>query len=538
MAPQVDPATVPALDEKVDGFLNTLMTAQTRSPEFAAQAANVRSMGDADIRRAAETSNRLLQTPVRAIKEGGLASGSKVGNTLLELRRTVEDLDPSQATGVRKFLGVIPFGDKIVDYFRRYESAQGHLNGILHSLRNGQDELTKDNVALNMEKQNLWATMGRLNSYIYVAERLDAQLAAQIAELELSDPERAKALSQDVLFYVRQKHQDLLTQLAVSIQSYLAIDIIIKNNIELIKGVDRASTTTVSALRTAVIVAQALGNQKLVLDQITALNTTTSDLIQRTSEMLRDNSAQIQQQAASATIGLPQLQAAFANIYATMDSIDTFKLQALDTMAATIGTLESEVDQVARVPRPGQPAGSAVGHRGSRPRRGRYARAACADARVTAAIIASPPWVSRTGSPRSPGGAPEPPPVPPAPAAPTEADILAALDRVQTMIGGGVVPAAGRVPGEAGLGHGPRHHAAAAQPRAGQPRCLLGDGHRDRLPARGDRRLHPAAAALGRLPADRERQDLPDVADRPARPARAPPWTRSSTRSSGSTPTR
>src|ERR687895_52536 len=287
----------------------------------------------------------VLPTPVRAIKEGGLASGSRVGNTLLELRRTVEDLDPSEATGVRKFLGVIPFGDKLVDYFRRYESAQGHLNGILHSLRNGQDELTRDNVALNMEKQNLWATMGRLNSYIYVAERLDAKLVAQISQLELSDPDRAKALSQDVLFYVRQKHQDLLTQLAVSIQSYLAIDVIIRNNIELIKGVDRASTTTISALRTAVIVAQALTNQKLVLDQITALNTTTSGMIQRTSEMLRDNSAAIQEQAASSTIGIEQLQAAFANIYATMDSIDEFKLKALDNMSTTIGVLETEVEK-------------------------------------------------------------------------------------------------------------------------------------------------------------------------------------------------
>ena len=112
--------------------------------------------------------------------------------------------------------------------------------------------------------------------------------------------------------------------IAVSIQNYLAIDIVIKNNIELIKGVDRASTTTVSALRTAVIVAQALNNQKLVLDQITALNVTTSNMIQSTSEMLRDNSVAIQQQAASATIGLPQLQAAFANIYETMDAIDAF----------------------------------------------------------------------------------------------------------------------------------------------------------------------------------------------------------------------
>ena len=58
MAPQVDPASLPALDGKVDGFMNALLTAQTRSPEFGAQAANVRSMGDADIRKAAETSNR------------------------------------------------------------------------------------------------------------------------------------------------------------------------------------------------------------------------------------------------------------------------------------------------------------------------------------------------------------------------------------------------------------------------------------------------------------------------------------------------
>ncbi|WP_152360677.1 toxic anion resistance protein [Microlunatus speluncae] len=345
MAPQVDEEQLPVLDGKVDGFLSAVLAAEPKSPEFEAQAANVRTMGDADIRRAAETSNRLLDTPVKALQEGGLSEGSKVGSTLVDLRRTVEELDPSQATGAKKFLGFLPFGDKVVDYFRKYQSAQSHLDGILHSLRNGQDELAKDNVALNMEKQHLWETMGRLNSYVYIAERLDARLSAKIAEVQATDPEQAKALNTDVLFYVRQKHQDLLTQLAVSIQGYLAIDVIIKNNIELIKGVDRASTTTVAALRTAVIVAQALNNQKLVLDQISALNTTTSDLIQRTSEMMRDNSAQIQQQAASSTIGLPQLQAAFQNIYATMDSIDQFKVGALDSMAQTIGVLENEVAQ-------------------------------------------------------------------------------------------------------------------------------------------------------------------------------------------------
>ena len=114
-------------------------------------------------------------------------------------------------------------------------------------------------------------------------------------QIEATDPEKAKALRDDVLFYVRQKHQDLLTQLAVSIQGYLAIDLVRKNNIELIKGVDRATTTTIAALRTAVIVAQALANQKLVLDQITALNTTTSKLIESTSELLATQTRRHQQ---------------------------------------------------------------------------------------------------------------------------------------------------------------------------------------------------------------------------------------------------
>jgi len=101
----------------------------------------------------------------------------------------------------------------------------------------------------------------------------------------------------------------------------------------------------VSALRTAVIVAQALANQKLVLDQITALNTTTGNLIESTSELLRTQSAQIGEQAATSTISLEQLQTAFNNVYATMDQIDSYKLQALDNMKKTVDALSTQVDR-------------------------------------------------------------------------------------------------------------------------------------------------------------------------------------------------
>lgn len=347
MAPRIEAELVPQLDEKVGAYLAQLREATTRSPEFAAKADDVRTMGDEEIRNAAAISNRLLDEPVKEIRQGGISEGSSVSKSLLDLRRVVEELDPSEKSFGRKLLGILPFGEKVEDYFRQYESAQKQIDAIIRSLYAGQDELRKDNAALNLEKRHLWDTMARLNQYIYVAEQLDIGISATIAEVEATDPDRATALREDVLFYVRQKHQDLLTQLAVSIQGYLAMDIILKNNLELIKGVDRATTTTVSALRTAVIVAQALANQKLVLDQITALNTTTSGLIQSTSKMLAGNSAQIQQQAASASVGLPELQSAFENIYSTLDSISTFKVQALDSMAKTIGVLQTETSKAA-----------------------------------------------------------------------------------------------------------------------------------------------------------------------------------------------
>ena len=68
-------------------------------------------------------------------------------------------------------------------------------------------------------------------------------------------------------------------------------------------------------------------------------------MIESTSAILKDQSGQIHEQAASATISVERLQAAFANIYATMDMIDSYKLQALDSMQKTIDALSGEVQK-------------------------------------------------------------------------------------------------------------------------------------------------------------------------------------------------
>jgi len=342
---RLDPTTASKINAIVSGYVQSIALVDPQSPDFATKLSAIQSMGDDEIRQSASVSNRLLDKPVKALESGPFSKGATVSKSLVDLRRTVEDLDPSQQglLSSKHVFGLIPFGNRLRDYFARYQSAQGHLNAIIQALYHGQDELRQDNAAIEQEKVNVWDIRGKLEQYIYMAGKLDAALEAQIDQIGRTEPERAKTLREDALFYVRQKRQDLLTQLAVNVQGYLALELVRRNNLELIKGVDRATTTTVSALRTAVIVAQALTNQKLVLNQITALNTTTGNLIESTSAMLKEQSVQIQQQTGSATISVEKLQAAFANIYSTMDMIDAYKLQALDGMQKTIDALSGEV---------------------------------------------------------------------------------------------------------------------------------------------------------------------------------------------------
>jgi len=330
-------------NEKVVGFVDELVALDAKSPEFGAKVDQIAAMGQKEIRDAAGQSNRFLDRPVRSMDEN-----SSIGADLSELRRTVEDLDPGtrgDMTSSRKLFGIIPWGNKLRVYFDSYKSAQSHISAILQRLASGKDELLKDNAAISVERQKLWDAMGRLEEMIYVAKALDSALEDKSVELEATDPEKSKAIKETALFYVRQRTQDLLTQMAVSVQGYLALDLVKKNNVELVKGVDRASTTTVAALRTAVTVAQAMTNQKLVLGQITALNETTANMIDSTGEMLKTNTAEIHKQAASSTIPIETLQRAFQNIYDTMDEIDRFKLEALGSMKQTVNVLTDEVEK-------------------------------------------------------------------------------------------------------------------------------------------------------------------------------------------------
>ena len=339
------------LQSRASAFAMELAGMDVRSPEFANKVEAITALGDREMRESANVSSRMLDRPAAVLQgsKGGRGDAqTRVAGTLSDLRVTITELDPNRAdlTGIKKVLKWIPGGDKVDRYFAKYQSAQSHLDAIVRALASGQDELRKDNAAIEVEKANMWTLMGKLTEYNELAGALDAAVEDQVRNLEVQGrAEDATTLRADALFPIRQRRQDIMTQMAVDVQGYMALDLVRKNNLELIRGVDRAQTTTIAALRTAVIVSQALARQKLVLDQITGLNAGTGDLIARTSEQLKIQGTQIHEQAASASVSVEKLQQAFDNVFQAMDAVDTFRAQAVDSMAQTVTALEGQIQR-------------------------------------------------------------------------------------------------------------------------------------------------------------------------------------------------
>ncbi len=338
---RLDEADRTRLDAEADHVVERIFEIDPRAPDYVAEAERISGIGQREIAEAAGHSNRLLGRSARSID-----GENAIGVQLAALRRAVEDLDPASAGKflvLKRLLRRLPFSSGLGRYVSGWRSAEVHISSILKRLASGKEEILRDNAVIDAERHTLWAMMEQLEKLIHITQALDERLERRLADLDGDSAEKGRTIRETALFYARQRRQDLLTQMAVTAQGYFALDIIRKGNIELAKGVDRASTTTVAALRTATTVAHALSSQGRVARQVGAFNTATTNVIEWTSTTLRAQSAEIHRQAASTTIPVETIRRAFLNVYEVLDDVNKSKAVALETMKNAIDALDIEI---------------------------------------------------------------------------------------------------------------------------------------------------------------------------------------------------
>lgn len=337
------------LDGQVEDIFQEILNTPAKSKELKALAEVLEKMGDEEITQTSRISNRMLDTPIRMMASNKGDSEDEIAKNLKKLRSTVIDLDPKQNQKLfsrTKILGfTIPFsiGKKVDNGLQNLKSAKDQIDDIVKALNNGKDLLQEDNAYIEEERDTMYALMEKLEQYSYVMKKLDEKIASKIEEVRSVDARKAKDIEQEILFPIRQKRMDIIQHLGVTTQGYMALEIVQENNEQLIKGVNRATKTTISALQTAVIISEALAAQKSVNRQVQEVNDLTNRTMENNADALNAQGVEIQKMASASAINAETLERTFQKIFKAMDAIDNYKANALPVMEKTLQNMERTV---------------------------------------------------------------------------------------------------------------------------------------------------------------------------------------------------
>ena len=332
-----------AVDEQVERFVNALLNEDVHSDAFKAKLDSAFALGKEEISVAASLmQGRFMQRNFVGIED------SSAFKAIQDMRGHLDDLNPGKDGSLlepQKLLGLIPFGNKLQAYFRKFETAGGQLQKSMQQLYAARDDMQRDVVEIEAVRTKLWEAMQKLGAAVQFADTLDAKLAAKVDSLQATDPSRAQALQQEVLFYARQNLTDMLTQQAVCTNGYLALDVLKKTGREMMNGCTRVATTGMSALAVAQTVARATGNQVKVMDMLGGVNATIGNLIAETGRQLNTHVERTAEFASNPMLGIDKIREMFDQTFKAMDAMDTFRAKAIDVMGQNNAVMKQQLAQ-------------------------------------------------------------------------------------------------------------------------------------------------------------------------------------------------
>lgn len=326
---------------QVEAFTKGLLSEDINSDAFRSKLDSAFQLGHTEISSAASLmSGRFVERNFVGMEK------SPAFKSIQDMRGFLDELNPGKQGDLlqpQKILGIIPFGNRLQAYFRKYQSAGRQLQTIITQLYAARDDMQRDAAEIENVKTKLWEAMLRLRAAISFAEQLDGAIASKVDALKISDPVRAKALEQEVLFYARQNLQDMQTQMAVTVNGYLSMDVLKKTSREMVNGCNRIATTGMSALATAQTVARATGNQIQVMEMLNGVNSTLGNLVTETSRQLGHHVEQTGEFAANPLLAVQKIQKMFDNTFKAMDAMDTFRAKSIEAMGKNNQMLKEQI---------------------------------------------------------------------------------------------------------------------------------------------------------------------------------------------------
>jgi hypothetical protein len=217
------PEAARAVSDQVTRFIEALGADEPDS---------ARMLGRDEIAHAAELmqQDRILQRDFIGAADAALG----------EIRSRLDSLNPAREGDLlapQKLFGVIPLGNKLKAYLRRFESTGIALQASIVKLQAAREGVQNDIADVERTRAQLWAAMQQLAAAAQFVSLLDSRLS-----------EHAQPMEQ-LRLHARQSLAGILGQQAVCVNAYLALDVLKKAGREWMNGCSRVETTLANLIR-------------------------------------------------------------------------------------------------------------------------------------------------------------------------------------------------------------------------------------------------------------------------------------------------
>lgn len=257
--------------------------------------AAIDALGRQSIREASQASGRL---------ERNTSSTTSAQGVLLELQALAETFET-------------PPPRKRLWFSARVEHKMpdpANLNTLVASLERERDAIARTLIGIEGDRAKLQLADDALDDALQLVRACGLASESAARELALSKPAQAMFLRETVPERLLAREQDLLTQIAVTRQGILALQLVADGQTVLAQAIERARDTSVAALRTAMAARQAVGGSQDLARQAQALESTVeaagtaSNSGRDVERALQDAAAQVRRaiDAAQATTRDPQ----------------------------------------------------------------------------------------------------------------------------------------------------------------------------------------------------------------------------------------
>jgi len=325
----ISPGAVERLEKLVAEVVDTIVAARPGGPDEERTVEAIAHLGQREFVTTAAISGRVLDSRFRSM-DSQFAARGPLARRLAELRKIADDLEPSR---VKLGRGRSPSAaadlEELNRYFARFSRIEPRLEEILAELGQSRFALERDNASIAAEQASLATQMDLLREHVFLAERLDGALTSRLERLASSDPERVGRLRDRMLATLRARRAEILTQLAISTQGFAALELVGESNGAVLDAVAQAIATTATALRTAVLAAQAAASQRLALEHLDAVRKASGAMAEQASAL----EAGLTVTAAQASAQTGTMARAWSDVRTALDQVEARKVAALRSIS-------------------------------------------------------------------------------------------------------------------------------------------------------------------------------------------------------------